>query len=174
MDLKERGYGDVDWIHLAQDRDRWRDLVNMVMNLRVPWHEGNKTFTYNLLLSKNIRKQNTATESHNARKSTRRDFRPVVTVFEFLNNVGSVKLLNSVNNHNWNRRIILSPNANSTLSPCSITQDMITSDILDQRISTYVLCGSCTFLCNTVSLCMTNSGYLISEDTTSYVVSIWQ
>jgi hypothetical protein len=28
--------GDVDWIHLAQDRDRWRALVNTVMNLEVP------------------------------------------------------------------------------------------------------------------------------------------
>jgi hypothetical protein len=29
-------FGDVDWIHWAQDMDRWRDLVNTVMNLRVP------------------------------------------------------------------------------------------------------------------------------------------
>jgi hypothetical protein len=36
MDLREIGFGDVDWIHLAQDRGRWRALVNMVMNLRVP------------------------------------------------------------------------------------------------------------------------------------------
>jgi hypothetical protein len=36
MDLREIGFGDVDWIHLAQDRDRWRALVNRVMNLRVP------------------------------------------------------------------------------------------------------------------------------------------
>jgi hypothetical protein len=35
MDLKETGWGSVDWIQLAQDRDRWRVLVNMVMNLRV-------------------------------------------------------------------------------------------------------------------------------------------
>jgi hypothetical protein len=35
MDLRETGFGDVDWIHLAQDRDRWRALVNTVMNLRV-------------------------------------------------------------------------------------------------------------------------------------------
>jgi hypothetical protein len=34
--IREIGFGDVDWIHLAQDRDRWRALVNMVMNLRVP------------------------------------------------------------------------------------------------------------------------------------------
>jgi hypothetical protein len=36
MDLRETGFGDVDWIHLAQDRDRWRALVNTVMSLRVP------------------------------------------------------------------------------------------------------------------------------------------
>jgi hypothetical protein len=35
MDLGEIGFGDVDWIYLAQDRDRWRVIVNMVMNLRV-------------------------------------------------------------------------------------------------------------------------------------------
>jgi hypothetical protein len=36
MDLWETGFGDVDWIHWAQDRDRWRALVNKAMNLRVP------------------------------------------------------------------------------------------------------------------------------------------
>jgi hypothetical protein len=34
MDLREIGWG-VEWIHLAQDRDRWRAVVNAVMNLRV-------------------------------------------------------------------------------------------------------------------------------------------
>jgi hypothetical protein len=34
IDLTETGWGDVEWIHLAQDRDRWRALVNAVMNLR--------------------------------------------------------------------------------------------------------------------------------------------
>jgi len=36
MDLQEVGCGYVDWIGLAQDRDRWRTLVSVVMNLRVP------------------------------------------------------------------------------------------------------------------------------------------
>jgi hypothetical protein len=36
VDLREIVFGDVDWIHWAQDRDRWRALVNTVMNLRVP------------------------------------------------------------------------------------------------------------------------------------------
>jgi hypothetical protein len=35
MDLVEVGWGDVDWIDLAQDRNRWRALVNWVRNLRV-------------------------------------------------------------------------------------------------------------------------------------------
>jgi hypothetical protein len=34
--LRDIGWNGMDWIDLAQDRDRWRALVNMVMNLRVP------------------------------------------------------------------------------------------------------------------------------------------
>jgi hypothetical protein len=36
LDLREMGWDGMDWIDLAQDRDRWRALVNTVMNLRVP------------------------------------------------------------------------------------------------------------------------------------------
>jgi hypothetical protein len=36
MDLREIRFGDVDWIHVAQDRDRWRALVNTVMYLQAP------------------------------------------------------------------------------------------------------------------------------------------
>ena len=36
MDLQEVGWGSMDWIDLAQDRDRWQALVNVVMNLQVP------------------------------------------------------------------------------------------------------------------------------------------
>jgi hypothetical protein len=35
MDLRKKRFGGVDWIHLTWDRDRWRNVVNTVMNLRV-------------------------------------------------------------------------------------------------------------------------------------------
>jgi len=36
MDLQEVGWGAMDWIALAQDRERWRTLVDAVMNRRAP------------------------------------------------------------------------------------------------------------------------------------------
>jgi hypothetical protein len=36
MDLQEVGWRDMDWIYLAQDRYRWRDVVNAVINHRLP------------------------------------------------------------------------------------------------------------------------------------------
>jgi hypothetical protein len=36
MDLREIGWDGMDWVDLAQDRDKWRILVNTVMNIRVP------------------------------------------------------------------------------------------------------------------------------------------
>jgi hypothetical protein len=46
MDLLEIGWGSVDWIALAQDRDKWRALVNAVMNLWVPQNAGKLSSGY--------------------------------------------------------------------------------------------------------------------------------
>jgi hypothetical protein len=40
MDLQEVGWWSMDWIDMAQDRDRWRAVVSAVMNLRVPQNAG--------------------------------------------------------------------------------------------------------------------------------------
>jgi hypothetical protein len=38
MNLRERDWSGVDWIHLARDTDKWRALVNTIMNLPVLWN----------------------------------------------------------------------------------------------------------------------------------------
>jgi hypothetical protein len=40
MVLGEIGWGGMDWIHLAQDRDKWMAVMNAVMNLRIPYNAG--------------------------------------------------------------------------------------------------------------------------------------
>jgi hypothetical protein len=40
IDLREIGWDGVDWIDMAQNRDKWRALVNTILNLRVPYNAG--------------------------------------------------------------------------------------------------------------------------------------
>jgi hypothetical protein len=46
MDLGKTGWAGMDWIGLAQDMDKWRALVNAVMNLRVPYNAGKLSSGY--------------------------------------------------------------------------------------------------------------------------------
>jgi hypothetical protein len=45
MNLKETGWEGVDWIYLAHDRDKWRGVVDTVLNLRFPYNEGKNLTT---------------------------------------------------------------------------------------------------------------------------------
>jgi hypothetical protein len=52
IDLLEIGWGSVDWICLAQDRGKWRDLVNAVMNVRVLYIAGTYRVAAQLVASR--------------------------------------------------------------------------------------------------------------------------
>jgi hypothetical protein len=41
MDLRDTGWEDVDWMHLAEDRVQWKALVNTVINIRISYMAGN-------------------------------------------------------------------------------------------------------------------------------------
>jgi hypothetical protein len=47
LDLGEIGWGGVDWISLAQDRDKWKALVNVVINCQVPESAGKPEWLHN-------------------------------------------------------------------------------------------------------------------------------
>jgi len=51
MDLQEVGGWGMDWIELAQERDRWQALVNVSTNVQVPYNAGNFWLAENLLAS---------------------------------------------------------------------------------------------------------------------------
>jgi hypothetical protein len=51
VDLREIGWGDMHWIHLAQDRDQWWALVNTIMNLWIPLNVGKFLIPESLLAS---------------------------------------------------------------------------------------------------------------------------
>jgi hypothetical protein len=46
MDLEEISWSGADWIGLVQDTDKWRSLVNAVMNLQFPWNAGELSSGY--------------------------------------------------------------------------------------------------------------------------------
>jgi hypothetical protein len=54
MDLGELGWGDVDWNRLDRDRDKWRALVNEVMNLRIHKMLGNYRVATQLVASRTV------------------------------------------------------------------------------------------------------------------------
>jgi hypothetical protein len=49
MDLLEVGCEGMEWINVAQDRDRWQELMNAVMNLQVPYNAGNFLTNWELI-----------------------------------------------------------------------------------------------------------------------------
>jgi hypothetical protein len=49
MDLQEVGCGGMEWIGLVQERDRWREIMNAVMNLQVQQNAGNFMTSYKLV-----------------------------------------------------------------------------------------------------------------------------